>query len=233
MKSFEDWDKRDGRRGLLNSLTKSLKQKKKEMASHIKTILAGHTQARELCLSILDRTMDFWTFLSRGVSSFYQELLSDKCPDGAVCLKATQQICWKQTTSALRVVFEELQEVRVSASAANLRSGSVRNGAYLHATLQECRILKEFQDADFQNHDKIRFQGLGEVYKNYVSKDELAAASLLATSLKTAHTGLEGRLKKQEEKMESLTVKIKNNGESINNLRNRGGGGAGRGGGNP
>ena len=110
-------------------------------------------------------------------------MLTRVAPSGTYT-KSLKANCWKRTTAALWIFFEECRVARVHASGAHYFATPLKqNAAFLHGTLQELRVMKEFQTAGFGGHKLVKDGLLDHIYESYVSRDSVADAS---TELRTA-----------------------------------------------
>ena len=98
--------------------------------------------------------MDFWGAHVPLLTSYYMTLLSKVCKGGK-CSKVLQQACWEVTTGALKVMLDEVHKVRVHATSAHLIQGPGGMGTFLCTTLQELRVLKDYQDKMIENHHLV------------------------------------------------------------------------------
>ena len=71
-------------------------------------------------------------------------------------LQGLQQAYWEVTTVTLEVMLDEVHAVRVHATSAHLMQGPEGIGTFLHATLQELRVLKDYRDKMIENHHLVR-----------------------------------------------------------------------------
>ena len=121
------------------------------MKGHFEARLYRHPQTKDLCLKILQAAMDFLNAYVPLLMSFYTKLLSKVC-EGGKCSKVLQQACWEVTIGALKVMLNEVHAVQVHATSAHLMQSSEGMGTFLHATLQELRVLKVYPDKIIENH---------------------------------------------------------------------------------
>ena len=92
--------------------------------------------------------------------------------------------CWKRTTAALRIFFEECRVARVHVLGAHYFATPLKqNATFLHGTFQELRVMREFQTAGFGGHKLVKDGLLDHIYESYVSRDPVADTS---DALKTA-----------------------------------------------
>ena len=66
-----------------------------------------------------------------------------------------QQACWEVTTGVLKVMLDKVYVVRVHATSAHLMQGPEGMGTFLHATLQELRVVKDYRDKMIENHHLV------------------------------------------------------------------------------
>ena len=73
------------------------------------------------------------------------------------------------TTSAVVKMFEELRKARQPGMSAELAGGGGQTvGRFLYATLQEIRVMKEFQEKSFDEHPSIQLLQMTHEFENYV-----------------------------------------------------------------
>ncbi|KAL7537841.1 hypothetical protein ACHAXR_008130, partial [Thalassiosira sp. AJA248-18] len=193
MASYEQWDADDGIRGLRNTLAAAIEREQESITSHINTILEGHPFALSLCIQLLTSTTTWWTWFQATFGNLYRELLNKACP-GTTCSKEMKATCWKVATGALRTFFDELRAVRVSASGAHLAgTPAKRGGLFLHATLQEHRILKEFMTTGFKQHPKVQEHLVQHVFDTYLPRAEVSASNGSVKSLQIKYGELESK----------------------------------------
>lgn len=183
MKTFAAWNAGDGRTGLRYVLTKGLKEQKQSLLAHQKVHLEGHAAALTLAAQTLADVTAWFTWFCTAMEEHYTTLLTRAAPSGTYT-KALKASCWKRTTAALRIFFEECRVARVHASGAHYFATPLKqNAAFLHGTLQELRVMKEFQTAGFGGHKLVKDGLLDHIYESYVCRDSVADAS---EALKTA-----------------------------------------------
>ena len=119
---------------------------------------------------------------------------------------------------SLKAFFDELRQVRVHAAGAErYRNRAYRNGTFLHCTLQELRVMREFCSMELERHKSVQDGLLEHIYETYQPRDS---------------TDVTPRVKAIETKVEAHGITIGQQRGEINHLdgQNVGGGGAGRGG---
>ena len=104
------------------------------LKSHLEARLTHYPTAKDLCLKILQETMDFRNSYVPMLTAFYRKLLAKVCGE-KTCSMALLQACWDVVTGALKVMLDEVHKVRVQAISAHLMQGPQGLGRFLHATL--------------------------------------------------------------------------------------------------
>jgi hypothetical protein len=86
--------------------------------------------------------------------------------------------CWKRTTAALWIFFEECRGAQVRASGAHYFTTPLKqNAVFLHGAFQELRAMKEFQTSGSGGHKLVKDGLLDHIYESYVSQDSIADVS--------------------------------------------------------
>ena len=183
MKTYAAWNAGDGRTGLRHVLTKGLREQKQSLQAHQKVHLEGHAAALTLAAQTLADVTAWFTWFCTALEEHYTTLLTRAAPSGTYT-KSLKASCWKRTTAALRIFFEECRVARVHASGAHYFATPLKqNAAFLHGTFQELWAMREFQTAGFGGHKLVKDGLLDHIYESYVSRDSVADAS---DALKTA-----------------------------------------------
>ena len=94
--------------------------------------------------------------------------------------KEVKASAWKVTTLAVVKLFEELRKARqvgVSAEMSPNRHHVV--GRYLYATLQELKVMREFQLKGFEGHSSIQLIKMTHVFNSYAPRSELGDVGAL------------------------------------------------------
>ena len=92
---------------------------------------------------------------------------------GANPNKEVKVLAWVVTASAVVKMFEELRKVRQPGMSAELAGGGGQTvGLFLYATLQEIRMMKEFQEKSFDEHPSIQLLKMTHVFENYLPRSE-------------------------------------------------------------
>ena len=89
--------------------------------------------------------MEFWNLDVHMLTALYKKLLAKVCREKTFSM-ALLQACCDVATGALKVMLNEVHKVWVHASSAHLMRGPEGLGRFLHATLQELRVLKDFKE---------------------------------------------------------------------------------------
>ena len=114
------------------------------------------------------------------------------------------------TTGALKVMLDEVHTVRVNATSAHLMTDAEGMGTFLHATLQELRVLTGFQDKMIKNHHLVRASMVAHLFNTYVPKSELDLTKSSNTSLEIKCNKLESLINKQEKLIERNATGVGN-----------------------
>lgn len=178
----DDWQPH-GVGGLRKELMEEVHEQSDYLKKHIATVLEHHVHAKMLCLEILFKVETWWTWFHTTFTDFHTELLRNACPDVLDPPKKVRDSTWKVATSALLAMFDEFHKVRSRASSAH-RAPDIASstGLYLYATLQELRIMEDFQKAFFVEHPRIQLLKMTHVFSNYVPRSEFDV-SLVNTKL--------------------------------------------------
>ena len=150
--------------------------------------------------TLLDVTQRFGWFVQE-LEEYHSELLAKTCPDSGKLTAAMRASCWKRTTGAVRILFEELRVARVGAAGAQFYSTPVeQNACFLHHMLQELRVLKEFRDGGFGGNKAVKEGLLGHIFESYVTRDAVTdSLAKLKTAGDTAEAARQavGQLRKE------------------------------------
>ena len=158
--------------------------------------LAQYPTTKDLCLKILQETMDFWNSYVPMLTAFYKKLLAKVC-GGKTCSTALIQACWDMSTSTLKVMLDEVHKVRVHASSAHLMQGPRGLGWFLHATLQEW-VLKDFREEMIENHHPVPEAMVTHLFNTCITKSEIDLSKLNTSSLEIKCNELESTVKLQK-----------------------------------
>ena len=159
--------------GMRKDLVEQIREQAEYLKKHIATVLAHHVAAKMLCLEILLKVETWWTWFHSTFTDFHAELLRNACPDVLDPPKKVRDSTWKVASSALLAMFDEFHKVRNSASSAHRAADiATSTGLYLFATLQELRIMDDFQRAYFEEHPRIQILKMTHVFSNYVPRSE-------------------------------------------------------------
>ena len=189
--------------GFRRAVQREMDEKIQELEAHIMTVLEHHIDAKTLCLGILAEVRTWWTWFSAAFTDFHNDLLDKACPSGtAECSKEVKDQAWQVATSALLAFFEETRKVRAQASAAtHARTPKETTAVFLHATLQEMRVMKEFQQKHFANHPRIQLLKMTHVFDTYVPRGEVDFVAMA------------GQLEKLKTEVDTLQTKVGNLGK--------------------
>jgi hypothetical protein len=164
---------------MVHTVEKGLKAEQGALLSHIKVVLAGWPAGAKLAADVFEETRAFVTWLLSRIASYYTGLVGKASPENtytgteAAALKAS---CWERTLESLRGFFEELRKVRVDASAAHLAATPADvNALFLHCTLQELRVMREFKALDWAGHPCNQRSLVDHLHATYLPRSALAA----------------------------------------------------------
>ena len=132
------------------------------------------------------------------VTSYYTGLVGKASPGNTYTGGESKELkasCWERTLESLRSFFEELRKVRVDASAAHLAATPLEiNSLFLHCTLQELRVMREFKEMDWTGHPCNQRSLMDHLHATYLPRSILAAER---------GGGMENRVKDLEAAMKS------------------------------
>ena len=82
--------------------------------------------------------------------------------------KEIKASAWKVTTLSVVKVFEELRNARQPGVSAEISPNQLHVvGRFLYATLQELKVMREFQLKGFEGHPSIQIIKMTHVFDNY------------------------------------------------------------------
>lgn len=199
--TFEKWSAAtEGIRVLLNEKVARTVQ---NLTQHINTVLAHHPAARQLSITILQEVNTWWTWFSSMVTDSYHKLLANAAPNAINPSKEIKASAWKVTTLSVVKVFEELRNARQPGVSAEISPNQLHVvGRFLYATLQELKVMREFQLKGFEGHPSIQIIKMTHVFDNYTPRSEigdLVALGKKVTDLKRAHDQLVTRVNNRRE----------------------------------
>ena len=154
MKNFQAWSREDGINGLHYTLKEGMKDQKRSMISLINTLLLGKPVAKQHTLSMLERVCTVGEWMWNKVGPLYTEMLrngagKDASGNDNVPTANLKEEAWRVVTGGLKAFFKATRAIRVSAESAHvLADKSLVTGYYLHASLLELKLGKEFVAAD-------------------------------------------------------------------------------------
>ncbi len=104
------------------------------------------------------------------VDKFYRETLNKV--GGEHPSEASKIQCWALVTKLLKTVFKATHKAQSFATEAGGPDMDplTTNGYFLYAALEELRVLWEFARLKWRRHEKFRYNMLGFVFENSVSK---------------------------------------------------------------
>jgi len=198
---FDKWSlPTEGIRAMLNERVARTVQK---LTQHIETVLAHHPTARQLSITILQEVNTWWIWLSSMITDVYHKLLANAAPNTANPSKEIKASTWKVTTLAIVRLFEELRKARQPGLSAEISANPLHVvGRFLYATLQELKVMREFQLKGFEGHPSIQLIKMTHVFDNYTPRSEIGDVVALGkkvTDLKRAHDQLVTRVNNRRE----------------------------------
>ena len=199
--TFEKWSaSTEGIRVLLNE---KIARTVQNLTQHINTVLAHHPAARQLSITILQEVNTWWTWFSSMVTDSYHKLLANAAPNSINPSKEIKASAWKVTTLSVVKLFEELRKARQPGVSAEISPNQLHVvGRFLYATLQELKVMREFQTKGFEGHPSIQIIKMTHVFDNYTPRSEigdLVALGKKVTELKRAHDQLVTRVNNRRE----------------------------------
>ena len=124
-------------------------------------------------------------------------------------------------TGALKVMLDEVHTVRVHTISAHLMTDSQGMGTFLHATLQELRVLTDFRDKMIENHHLVRASMVAHLFNTYVPKSELDLTKSSNTSLEIKCNEIEGLLKSHRKLIETNSTNVGNVKRDLNGYQKK------------
>lgn len=199
--TFEKWSQpTEGIRAMLNERVARTVQ---NLTQHINTVLAHHPTARQLSITILQEVNTWWTWLSSMITDFYHKLLANAAPNTANPSKEIKASTWKVATQSIVKLFEELRKARQPGVSAEISPNPLHVvGRFLYATLQELKVMREFQSKNFDGHPSIQLIKMTHVFDNYTPRSEIGDLVGLGTKykeLKRSHDQLVTRVNNRRE----------------------------------
>ena len=218
--TFVEYDACDGTGGLKHVVLDGVVEVLADLAEHAKVALEGWPAALKLSEDIAAETQSFVVWFVPRVAAYYMGLVGNASPNNTCTgteKKELKESCWKRTINSLKAFFKELRAVRRSASSAqNAKTVQDRNALFLHATLQELRVMRLFKEQDWKNHPAIQ-QGLVEhIHQTYLSRSAWAGTS------GGKGGGVETRLNLVESKLETQAKTVGQQRKDITALQARG-----------
>jgi len=137
------------------------------------------------------------------ITDFYHKLLANAAPNTANPSKEIKATTWKVTTLAIGKLFEELRKARQPGLSAEISPNPLHVvGRFLYATLQELKVMRDFQLKGFDGHPSIQLIKMTHVFDNYTPRSEIGDVVGLGkkyTELKRAHDQLVTRVNNRRE----------------------------------
>ena len=107
-------------------------------------------------------------------------------------------------------MLDKLRKVRVHTASSHLSSGPGSMGLFIHTTLQELRVLEEFNEALLENHNLIWYNMVPHLFSIYVTKSELYLMTASFHSTQIKYNELESTITVQEHMIEANTTALGN-----------------------
>ena len=106
------------------------------------------------------------------LTAFYRKPFAKVCGEKTYSTHLLQA-CWNVATGALKMMLNEVHKVRVHASSPHLMQGPQGLVGFLHVTLQELRVLKDFKEKMIENHHLVRAAMVTYLFNTYTPKLEM------------------------------------------------------------
>ena len=153
LRTPEAWNTQDGHQvDLHHDFSRGINEQKNALAAHARVQLQGYQVGLDLFLKTLSDTCD-WLVWFASTFEGHAKMLFKKACQGESCTKEGREQCWHRAMGGLKAFFDELRHARVHAVWAELHSNRAhRNRTFLHCTLEELRVMKEFQYAELKRH---------------------------------------------------------------------------------
>ena len=98
-------------------------------------------------------------------------------------------ICWKTVLTLVKVIFQELQKVRVVAEHA-YNFPARANALYLWEVLQTHRVMVQFVCTNFREHPMFHPKKIMFLFKTSVPKSEIDRVSFLVNNVRNLPTAV-------------------------------------------
>jgi len=170
VKSFKDWNPRDGTSGVKNYIASGLDDLKLQVRAEIEeSFPPDEMEAKSLARDMHDASQTFLAELIAFSGDFFDELMHSS--------DTSEEEGWELLSALFKRIFEEFRRVRASAANASREKNQVSKCAsYLWASIQAHRVVKEMLDARFRNHVSIAPVIILHVFKTRVTKVAHSAA---------------------------------------------------------
>ena len=141
--------------------------------------------------------------------AFYKKLIAKICGE-KTCSPAFLQACWDVATGALKVMINEVHKERVHTSSAHTMKSPEGLGRFLHATLQELRVLKDFKVKMTENHHLVRAATATHLFITYIPKSEMDLSKLNTSLLGIKFNELESTVQAQKKLIDINATAVEN-----------------------
>jgi hypothetical protein len=170
VKSFKDWNPRDGTSGVKSYIATGLDDLKLQVRQEIEdSFPSDQTEAKSLARDMHDGSQTFLSELMAFSGDFFDELIHSS--------DSMEEEAWELLSALIKRVFEEFRKVRASAAnAARDKNAVTRCLTYLWASIQAHRVMKDMLDARFRNHVSIAPVIILHVFKTRITKVAHTAA---------------------------------------------------------
>ena len=205
---WDTWAGTQGSGGKRGELTKLITRQVDRHTAMFKLLQRGRPEAIALAVAILQEANTWLKSLFDAVSTQYTFLVQTTYGDSPT--KVEKAECFKVVASMVKIVFEDLQVVRVHAMSAYLDSNKARCSAtYLWATLQELHVMREFQRLDFIRHPSVAPMLMLFLYHNRAPVSHLQALEQTVKDHADTITTLEKEVKSNRSQIDRIDSKIK------------------------
>eukprot|EP00563_Minutocellus_polymorphus_P001407 CAMPEP_0181033174 /NCGR_PEP_ID=MMETSP1070-20121207/7115_1 /TAXON_ID=265543 /ORGANISM="Minutocellus polymorphus, Strain NH13" /LENGTH=361 /DNA_ID=CAMNT_0023110581 /DNA_START=55 /DNA_END=1140 /DNA_ORIENTATION=- len=205
---WDAWAGTQGTGGKRGELTKLITRQVERHTAMFKLLQRGRPEAVALASAILQESSTWLKSLFDAVSTQYTFWVQTTYGDSPS--KVEKAECFKVVASMVKIVFEDLQVVRVHAMSAYLDANKARCSAtYLWATLQELHVMREFQRLDFIRHPSVAPMLMLFLYHNRAPVSQLQALEQTVKDHADTITILEKEVKSNRSQIDRIDSKIK------------------------
>jgi hypothetical protein len=170
-KNYKDWKPSSSMGGTTKNLMDGVTWAFDRIKGAINLTL-GTPLARSVMLELQGKfLMHFRAIFVTEVTDYYQEILGKTggSPPHDKEIKAT---CWALVTKLLKVIFQEVQKVRVfAADLGNIKDDTARvNRLFLYAALEELHVLRDSVAHQYCHHPKYNNQVVEHLFNTSVPR---------------------------------------------------------------